>query len=232
MSARTALVTGASSGIGLACSRALSESGVHVIGVARKQPDSIEPFAAFIEADLSSHDGLLSTLRSGLRGCDPPAICVNAAGAASLNHFLTTPEATIDRLMAINYGGTAIAIKAVAPGMVRGRWGRIINISTAAVPYNLAGEAGYIASKAAVESLTRVLSHELGGFGITVNAIGPPPTPTKMISKVPDEKIAALVKRQAIQRLGTEEDVTAVLQFLVGDDAGFVTGQVIRLGGP
>ncbi|NNL30780.1 MAG: SDR family oxidoreductase, partial [Gemmatimonadetes bacterium] len=109
--------------------------------------------------------------------------------------------------------------------------GRIVNFSTVAVPLALEGEAAYAASKAAVESLTRVLAKELGSMGITVNAVGPTPIDTDLVRGVPEEKIQALVARQAIGRLGRYEDVTNVVDFYLRPESSFVTGQVVYLGG-
>ena len=106
-----------------------------------------------------------------------------------------------------------------------------MNFSTVAVPLALEGEAAYAASKAAVESMTRVLAKELGALGITVNAVGPTPIETDLIQAVPEEKIEGLVARQAIQRLGRHEDVANLVDFFLRPESSFVTGQVVYLGG-
>ena len=111
------------------------------------------------------------------------------------------------------------------------RYGRIVNFTTVAVPLKLAGEAIYAASKAAVESLTQILAREFAEFGITVNAVGPVPIATDLIAGVPKSKIDQLVSRQAIPRLGTEDDVINVVDFFLRKESELVTGQTVFLGG-
>ncbi len=109
--------------------------------------------------------------------------------------------------------------------------GRIVNFSTVAVPLALEGEAAYVASKSAVEALTRTLAREFAPFGIRVNAVGPTPVDTDLIRAVPKDKIEALLRRQPLPRLGTYEDVANVVDFFLAPASDFVTGQVIYLGG-
>jgi 3-oxoacyl-[acyl-carrier protein] reductase len=106
-----------------------------------------------------------------------------------------------------------------------------VNFATVATPLDLEGEASYAASKAAVESLTRVAARELAPLGITVNAVGPTPVMTDLIRTVPKAKMDALINRQAIRRMGEERDILNVIDFFVRPDSDFVTGQVVYLGG-
>lgn len=232
MRAKVALVTGASRGLGLACAEALKADGCAVIGLARHSPESPDHFDDFLLEDATVPHAVKSGVRRIARDHGPVSICINAAGIAAMNHFTTTPIETLARVSQVNYLGTATVCQAVLPGMIRQKYGRIVNFSTVAVGYNLAGEAAYVASKAAVEALGRVLAHEVGPFGITVNTIAPPPIATRLLAGIPIEKVEALVARQAIPRMGEPADVMNVLRFLTADETGMVTGQVIRLGGP
>jgi 3-oxoacyl-[acyl-carrier protein] reductase len=156
---------------------------------------------------------------------------INNAGIASMNHILLTPTATINRIMATNFLGTTLVSRESAKLMQRRRYGRIVNFSTVAVPLRLQGEAIYAASKAAVESITRIMARELGDLGITVNAVGPTPVETDLIKAVPPDKIKNIINDMAIKRLGTFDDVANVVEFFTRRESSYVTGQVIYLGG-
>jgi 3-oxoacyl-[acyl-carrier protein] reductase len=109
--------------------------------------------------------------------------------------------------------------------------GRIVNVSTVAVPLRLEGEAVYAASKSALETFTRIAARELAPFGITCNAVGPCPIKTRLTAGIADEKIQALIDRQAIRRWGVPQDVVNVVDFFLRPESGMVTGQVVYLGG-
>ena len=115
--------------------------------------------------------------------------------------------------------------------MRKNSYGRIVNIASVAVPLKLEGEAAYVASKAAVISLTEVLARELAPSGITANVVGPVPVLTDLIRSVPRDKIDELISRQAIRRLGTFEDIANVIDFYLRKESEFITGQSLFLGG-
>jgi 3-oxoacyl-[acyl-carrier protein] reductase len=155
---------------------------------------------------------------------------INNAGIASMNHILLTPMATISKVMDTNVIGTFLFCREAAKLMQK-NGGRIVNFATVATPLNLEGESIYAASKAAVESLTRILARELAPFRITVNAVGPTPVKTDLIRSVPKNKMDALLSRQAIRRFGEFRDISNVIDFMIKAESDFVTGQVVFLGG-
>ncbi len=228
-----ALVTGARRGLGRGMVDHLLAQGWRVYGCARHALDAPPTHPAHHHAvvDVSIEDEVVRWIREVAREAGRIDALVNNAGVASMNHALLTTRATLDRVFSTNVGATFVAAREAAKYMRRRRAGRIVNLSTVAVPLHLEGEAIYAASKAAVEELTRVLARELGELGVTVNAIGPSPIRTDLIAGVPDDKIQQIVARGALKRLGELDDVLAVLDFFLSPRAGFVTGQVMYLGG-
>ena len=108
---------------------------------------------------------------------------------------------------------------------------RIVNFSTVAVPLHLEGELAYVVSKSAVETFTRILAKEIAPMGITANVVGPAPTRTDLIARIPEEKIARLIDQQAIKRMGEPADIANVVDFFLSPASDFVTGQMVYMGG-
>ena len=228
---KVVLITGARKGIGRALAEHYAGRGCHVIGCSRSPFEgelsnyrhycldvSDEPAVRRMFSEIKKQEGRLDVL-------------INNAGVASMNHSLLTPMAAVNKIMDTNFTGTFLFCREAARLMQLHRYGRIVNFATVAVPLKLEGEAIYAASKAAVISLTQILAREFADFGVTVNAIGPTPIKTDLISGVPPEKLDALIERQAIKRYGELRDVIQVVDFLVHPASDFVTGQVIFLGG-
>ena len=158
-------------------------------------------------------------------------ILINNAGIASMNHFLTTSFESVKKVFSTNFLGTFLFSREVGKIMMRQKFGRIVNYTTVASALRLEGEAIYAASKSAIENLTQTLSKELAPFNITVNAIGPTPVKTDLIKAVPQDKIDALLEKQAIKRLGNFEDIKNVIDFYIDEKSEFITGQILYLGG-
>ena len=225
------LLTGARKGIGRNLAEHYLAKGWTVIGCSRTESDLEHPDYAHFCVDVADEPAVKKLFGKVRKQYGRLDALINNAGAASMNHFLLTPRATYDRLFETNVAGTFLFCREAAKQMQRRRYGRIINFSTVAVPLKLGGEAVYVASKAAVTSLTQVLAKELGPFNITVNAIGPTPISTDLIRGVPKDKIDALVEQQSIHRLGEFRDVANLADFFLQPESDFITGQVVYLGG-
>ena len=225
------LITGTSKGIGRYLVEQYTTLGHHVIGCSRSKVEyyinNYQHFSLDIcnEKDVKK---MFSQIRKSYGRLD---ILINNAGIASMNHALLTTMDTVRKIYNTNVFGTFLFCREATKIMQRNQYGRIINFATVAVPLKLEGEAIYASSKAAVISLTQILARELAKIGITVNAIGPTPVKTDLISSVPDEKLDGLIKKQAINRYGEYGDIINVIDFFIKPESNFITGQVIYLGG-
>jgi 3-oxoacyl-[acyl-carrier protein] reductase len=230
-SPRVLLITGTSRGIGLGLAEHYLEEGHVVCGCSRAPASVKHPRYSHFELDVSDEKSVVAMVRTAVRQHGRIDSLLNNAGIASMNHTLLSTAATAQAIFATNFHGTFLFCREVAKTMVRHKAGRIVNFATVATPLRLEGESLYAASKAAVESFTQVLARELGPTGVTVNAIGPTPVPTDLIKSVPKAKMDALLARQAIRRFGAIDDIINVIDFFLSPHSGFITGQVIYLGG-
>lgn len=224
------LITGDRKGIGRVLSEYFLTNGNIVIGCSRSGSDLKHQNYLHILCDVSNEDevkSLFKTIRKTYGSID---VIINNAGMASMNHILTTPTTTLDKLVNTNLKGTFLFTRE-GSRLMRKNGGSIINFSTVASPLNLEGEAIYASSKAAVEKFSKISASELSGYGIRVNCIGPTPIYTDLIKAVPKNKIEELLARQAIKRLGEFDDVINIIEFFISDRSNFITGQTIYLGG-
>jgi 3-oxoacyl-[acyl-carrier protein] reductase len=228
---RVMVITGTRKGVGRFLAEYYVQQGSSVIGCSRKESDFEHPDYQHFCVDVFD-EGLVKQMFHEIgKTFGRVDVLINNAGIASMNHFLSTPFTTAQNLVNTNFLGTFLFCREAAKLMMRHEFGRIVNFSTAARPLNLEGEAVYAATKAAVESLTRILARELAPFKITVNAVGPTLLKTDLIRSLPQEKLEAVISRQAIQRYGEFRDVSNVVDFFISEESDFVTGQVIFLGG-
>lgn len=225
------LITGTRTGIGKFLAHHYVRLGHHVVGCSRAPVDWALPGYTHYVADVTDESAALQLLGEIRQKYGRLDHLINNAGTATMNHSLLTPGFTARRILETNILGTFLFCREAAKLMLRRRSGRIVNLTTVAVPLRLAGEAVYAASKAAVLTLTQVLARELGPYGITVNAVGPGPTQTDLIRHVPREKLDRLLALQAIPRLSTFRDIANVIDFFLKPESDFITGQCLYLGG-
>jgi len=224
------VISGARKGIGRFLAEHYLAAGWRVFGCSRSATDLTHPAYRHVCLDVADEAAGRELFALVRREAGRLDAVVNNAGIASMNHSLLTPAATVGQVLATNVTGTFLFCREGAK-LMRNSGGRIVNFATVATPLRLEGEAIYAASKAAVVSLTQILAHEFGGYGITVNAVGPTPVKTDLTHAVPPAKMDALIARQAIKRWGEFSDVAQVVDFYLHPGSSFVTGQVIYLGG-
>lgn len=225
------LITGSRKGIGAFLVQHYLDQGYRVAGCSRG-PGTIEsPDYEHFCLDVSDEKAVRGMFRQIRKSYGRLDALVNNAGVAAMNHALLTPLDSVRRVLDTNVLGTFLFCREAAKLMQRGGGGRIVNMTTVASPLNLEGEAAYAASKAAVEKLTQILAREFADFGVTVNAVGPSPIATDLISGVGEDRIAELLQRQAIKRMGKPADVANVIDFYLAPASDYVTGQILYLGG-
>jgi NAD(P)-dependent dehydrogenase (short-subunit alcohol dehydrogenase family) len=248
VSARTAIVTGGASGIGEAISRRLAADGAMVAifdlngNAARTVAASIEALpigkgggkAIGLPVDVTDRTGIDAGVDEVRARLGRPAILVNSAGISADGPFLEITAETWSRVLAINLTGTFDCCQAVLPDMIDEGWGRIVNISSSSIHSGAAGMASYVASKSGVVGLTKVLALEFSRRGITVNTIPPGFIDTPMLRETVRRGFID-VERQTARtpagRIGQPEDVAAACAFLVSEEAGYITGQIIGVNG-
>lgn len=231
MNNKVMLITGTRKGIGNYLSNYYLEKGYTVIGCSRGASSIDYEKYHHYSLDVSDEPSVVKMFREINKKFGGVDVLVNNAGIASMNHILLTPLSTFQNIFGTNVFGTFLFSRESAKLMKNRPYGRIVNFATVATPLKLEGETAYAASKAAIESLTRNMARELAEYNITVNAIGPTPIETDLIRSVPQDKMDALINRQAIKRYGEFEDVSNCIDFFISENSSFITGQVIFLGG-
>jgi 3-oxoacyl-[acyl-carrier protein] reductase len=232
MTARRVLVTGASRGIGAALVARFLARGDRVFGCARQaaagdMPDGYTHYVADVADDHAVRD-MFRDIRARAGGLD---VLINNAGVARMNLLALTPPADARAVVDTNVLGVFNCTHQAIRLLRQSPAGRIVNLTTVAVPLRLEGEAVYAATKAAVESLTRSTAREVGRLGITCNAVGPSPIRTALVAGVPEAALEGLVARQAVPRWATVDDVGHVVDFFLQPESAMITGQVVYLGG-
>ena len=239
---KNVLITGASGGIGEAMCREFAKNGYNVVihynsseEAALKLQQEIESQyqvkAVPIKADLRNSDDVKALARKATAIIGNTDVLINNAGVAYLTLFQTADDNKVRELFDINLMSAMNLTKEILPSMIRNQSGRIINISSM---WGIAGascEVHYSASKSALIGFTKALAKEVGPSGITVNCIAPGYIDTKMNSSIDDESVAEIVEATPMGRKGRPEDVSALAMFLAGENADFITGQVISVDG-
>ena len=238
---RVALVTGGSRGIGRAIAARLAADGHRVVVNFSSSPEAaasvVEEIrsaggeAVAVAADASDADAVANLMGRVGDEYGPVEILVNNAGVTRDGLLARMGSDDWDRVMEVNLRSVYLCTKAVLRGMLKNRWGRIISIGSVSGLAGNPGQANYAASKAAIVGFTKSIAKEVGSRGITANVVAPGFIESDMTAALGESALEAAIGATAIGRLGRPDDIAGAVGYLAGDEAGFVTGQVIVVDG-
>ncbi len=241
LSGKVALVTGGSRGIGRAAAEALAKRGAHVVinyvsneGAARETAQGIEQAggkAELVQFDVASGEAAEKAITEAAKRLGRLDILVASAGIAIDGLLLRLKDDDFDRILAVNVKGAVACARAAIRTMMRAKTGRIIFLSSVVGEMGNAGQTAYAASKAALLGVTKSLAREYASRGITVNAVTPGFVDTDMTSGLTDDQKSAMLTAVPLGRTGTAQEIAAAITYLASDEAGYVTGQTLRVNG-
>jgi 3-oxoacyl-[acyl-carrier protein] reductase len=232
---KVALVTGGSGGIGRATALALAGDGWAVAlgwrsGEAAAEEAANEIIASgrravAVQLDVTDEESVAEAFKTVTDSLGAVTGLVNNAGMTKDGLTIKYAKETFERTLAVNVTGAFLCTKAALRSMLRARWGRILNVSSAVALRGNPGQAAYTASKAGLIGMTRSISREVASRGITVNAVCPGAVDTEMIAELPEGHMAAMIEATPVGRMATPEEIANVVRFLMSDEASYVRGK-------
>jgi len=225
------IITGTRKGIGRKLVEYYLNKEYFIIGCSRGETDLVNDNYKHYCLDIADEYHVKNLFKYVHKDFKRLDVLINNAGVASMNHSLLTSVSTVKKILDTNVIGNFLFSRESAKIMKMNNFGRIVNFVTFAIPFKLEGEAIYAASKAAVVTLTEILSREYAPFNITVNAVAPPAVQTDLIRGVAVDKLNKLLSRQSIHRYGTPEEICSVIDFFLQPNNEMITGQTIYMGG-
>ena len=237
LTGKAALVTGASGGIGAAIAKGLHEAGA-TVGLSGTRVEPLEALAAdlgerahVLPCNLSDQDAVEALPKSAIEAMGAVDILVNNAGITRDNLFMRMSGDEWDDVLQVNLRSAMVLSKGTMRGMMKARWGRIINISSIVGATGNPGQANYAASKAGLVGMSKSLAYEVASRGITVNCVAPGFITTAMTEKLTDDQKSGILAQVPAGRMGEPDEIAAAVRYLASDEAGYVTGATLHING-
>ncbi|MEM7719840.1 MAG: 3-oxoacyl-[acyl-carrier-protein] reductase [Pseudomonadota bacterium] len=237
LSGKSALVTGASGGIGAEIARAMHWAGASV-GLSGTRTEPLETLAAelgdrahVLPCNLSDAAAVEALPKQAADAMGAVDILVNNAGITRDNLFMRMSVDEWDEVLSVNLGSAMLLSKGVIRGMMKARWGRIVNVSSIVGATGNPGQANYAASKAGLVGMSKSLAYEVASRGITVNAVAPGFITTAMTDKLTDDQKSGILSQVPAGRMGEPTEIAAAVLYLASEEAGYVTGATLHING-
>src|SRR6056297_425588 len=237
LTGKTALITGASGGIGGEIARALHGAGA-TVGLSGTRTEPLETLAAalgdrahVLPCNLSDPEAVAALPKQAAEAMGSVDILVNNAGITRDNLFMRMSDDEWQSVLDVNLTATFKLCKGVLRGMMKARWGRIVNISSVVGSTGNPGQGNYAAAKAGMVGMSKSLAHEVASRGVTVNAVAPGFIETAMTNKLTDDQKSAILTQIPSGRMGTPQEIAAAVLYLSSAEAGFVTGTTLHVNG-
>ena len=237
---KVALVTGASRGIGKAIAEALAAGGHLVVGTATSD-DGAQGISDYLSAvgnqgcgmklDVTDSESVEGIVKAISQQFGSPLILINNAGITRDNILMRMKDSEWQDVIETNLSALYRLSKACLRGMTKARWGRIVNITSVVGSMGNVGQSNYAATKAGAEGFSRALARELGSRAITVNCVAPGFIDTDMTRALPDEQRSLLLQQVPLGRLGSPDEIAALVSYLCSDLAGYITGETVHING-
>tara|TARA_X000000368_G_scaffold415797_1_gene408297 strand:- start:715 stop:1434 length:720 start_codon:yes stop_codon:yes gene_type:complete len=234
---KNVLITGATGGIGSSILDTFHKNGMNIIASGtnedklKKLGEKYAERVLTIKCDLSDENQINELVNQAQLSCDSIDILINNAGITKDNVFLRMQKNQWDDVLNVNLNSNFLLTKLIIKGMVKKKWGRIVNISSVVAKMGNAGQANYVASKSAIEGFSRTLAQEVASRNITINCVAPGFVDTDILGTIEPEKLKDMTKNIPVGRIGIPEDISNAVFFLCSEESSYITGQVIHVNG-
>ena len=234
---KNVLITGATGGLGNALVKKFYDAGYNICAsgtnseklnaLSKYYPDRL----TFVQCNLSEKNQIQNLVDQAEEKLGRIDILINNAGITRDNLFIRMNEAEWEEVINLNLNSNFILTKLIIKSMIKSRWGRIINISSDAAKIGNPGQSNYVASKSAIEGLTRTLANEVASRGITVNSVAPGFVNTEILKSVNKSRLDDMIQKVPMGRIGEANEIAAVVFFLSSEESSYITGQVLHVNG-